>query len=308
MPVRDWKRENVWLRMLLMAPTGGGKTLGALAVACNLLDGSLPITAIDTEHERMKLYADAVGVKEYRVIEGNYSPETYIKEIDEAEAANPGGILVVDSVTHEWNNKGGILEIVDKGKGGNWKEGTPRHNSFVERLMACQMHLIVCCRAKMKYDYSTGDSGKLSIDKLGVGPEQRDSFLYEFDVVGDIEVKTHQATFSNRCRPLVDKTMNLVPDLDDLRAPNPVAQILTAWLSEGEPPEPPKAAAPETVEALRALLLEDGHEESLIEQRFAVAAQKNRGVISPEYVEEQTKKAQERIATKAKPVAEPAAT
>lgn len=298
-----------------MAPTGGGKTLGALAVASNLFDGNLPIVLIDTEYERAKLYADYVPLADYRVLEDDYAPETYIREIDEVEKEHPGGILIIDSVSHEWNGTNGILSIVDSGGGGNWKVGTPRHNSFVDRMMRLQMHLIVCCRSKMKYEYSTDDRGKRKQEKLGIGPEQRDNFLYNFDVVGDIDAETHLTTFTNRCRPLVDKTFNLVPDLDNLQAPNPVAEILSKWLSEGDPPEPPKAAEEKDVEALRELLLSEGHDADLIEERFEVQRGKNRGVMSPQYVEEQSKKARDRIAAAAakpeetpEPVPEPAAT
>lgn len=310
MAKREWKRENVWLRMLLMAPTGGGKTLAALAVAATLFDGNLPIVAIDTEYERMKLYADMVGIADYRVIEDDFSPESYIAEIDEVEREFPGAILLIDSVTHEWSGTNGVLSIVDGKGGGNWKEGTPRHNKFVDRLMKVQMHLIVCCRSKMKYEYSTNDQGKRKQEKIGIGPEQRDNFLYNFDVVGDIDADTHLTTFTNRCRPLVDKTFNLVPDLDDLRAPNQVAVTITDWLSEGEPPVAPDAAAEEDVENLRGLLIEDGLDAETIERGFASAKRANRGVLPPEWVAEKTSAAVKRIGTKgnaapAEPSADP---
>lgn len=302
MAKREWKRENVWLRMCLMAPTGGGKTLGALSVAANLFDGVLPIVGIDTEYERMKLYADYVGLADYRVISDDFSPEKYIAEIDEVEREFPGGVLVIDSVTHEWSGSKGVLSIVDSGGGGNWKVGTPRHNAFVDRLMRVQMHLIVCCRSKMKYEYSTVD-GKRKQEKLGIGPEQRDNFLYNFDIVGDIDADTHLATFTNRCRPLVDKTFNLVPDLDDLRAPNPVSEIITNWLSEGEPPEETKVADVADVENLRSLLLEEGLEEEKIERGFALARRANRGQLHPDWVVEKTEAAAMRVAAlQARPV------
>lgn len=305
MPKREWKRENVWLRMLVASPTGGGKTMGALAVASTLFDGVLPVVGIDTEHERMKLYADLVGIADYRVIEKDFAPATFIREIDEAEAEFPGGVLVIDSVTHEWSGRGGVLEIVDKGKGGNWKEGTPEHNKFTERIMACQMHVICCVRSKMKYDWSPKENGKIDIRRLGVGPEQRDNFPYDYDIEADIDLESHLATFTKarNCRALAGKTMSLVPDLDDLRAPNAVADMLSSWLSEGEAPKPPEKADPAAITKLRALLNEDGISDELVDRGFAVARRENRGELHPDYVAEKTAAVVERLEKKQKRVA-----
>src|SRR5262249_25716770 len=203
-----------------------------------------------------------------------------------------------DSVTPEWSNTGGILEIVDKGAGGNWKEGTPRHNKFVERIASLQMHVIVCCRAKMKWEYSVDEKGKRQQVLLGIWPEQRDSFLYTFDILGDIDRETHICPFGNRCRPLVDQSFNLVPDLDNLQAPNPVSEIVTKWLSEGEPPVAPEEASDEDVDTLVKLLKEDGVKPERIEENFEKVKRVSRGVLPPEYVAEQTVKATKRIEAK----------
>lgn len=300
MPEAEWKRENILLRMCLMSPTGGGKTLGALAVASTLFGGKLDIVFLDTEYGRGKLYADLATITSYRTLEDDFSPQRYIAEMDEIEAKYHGGLLLLDSATHEWNGSRGVLEIVDKGAGGNWKEATPAHNKFIDRMMRLQMHLIVCCRSKMKYEYSTDERGKRRQEKIGIGPEQRDNFLYNFDVVGDIDSQTHLVTFTNRCRPLVDKTFTLVPDLDDLTAPNPVAEILTGWLSEGEPPKPPDAASDDDVLELVGLLTDEGKADQ-IDSVFEKIKIQNRGVLPVEWVAEKIEAAKVRAEARKEP-------
>jgi hypothetical protein len=129
------------------------------------------------------------------------------------------------------------------------------------------------------------------VSKLGIGPVQDDSTIYEFDVVCDIDSATHLATFTNRCAPLVDTTRSLVPGDD-------VAEILTAWLSEGEPPVAPEAAGDAEVKELRESLLAEGIKTEVIDEKFAVARRENRGVLSPAYVTEQYGKSQQRLERK----------
>jgi hypothetical protein len=204
----------------------------------------------------------------------------------------PGCVLVIDSTTPEWSGRNGILDTVDRF--GDWKSATPRHRAFIEGLASLPCHLIVTVRAKMKYEVTTGANDKQRITKLGVGPEQRDNFLYEFDIVGDIDLDSHEATFSNRCDVLVGKTMNLVPG-------DEIAKTITSWLSEGEaPPPPPEAATDLDIENLRGLLIDEGFAEDLIAQRFDEHRRRNHGVMTVDYVTEQTlnslKRQEERLA------------
>lgn len=287
-------RENVWLRMMLLAPTGGGKTLGALEIASKLFDGALPVYGLDTEHGRMRLYLDRYKLAELFELEGNYAPEEYIKVIDIVEQEAPGAILLIDSISHEWMGAGGILPMADRF--GDWKVVRPKHNAFIDRMMGAQLHIIVCCRAKMKWEVGEeeragGGKPKQTITKLGLGPVQSDDIIYEFDILGSIDVATHDCTFSNRCEPLVDKTFSLWPG-------DFVASTITEWLSEGEAPTPPEAAPKEAISELVTMLLDEGHTAERIEARFQEVRKLNRGVLPPAYIAEATEKAAARLAAK----------
>lgn len=287
----DARRENVWLRMMLMAPTGGGKTKGALEIASKLFDGGLPIVVIDSEHGRSKLYADRYRFKRADLID-DQSPEAWVSAIDVAEKNYPGGILILDSASHEWMGTHGVLQQADRF--GEWKTVRPKHNRFVERILASQMHVICCVRSKMKYEVGEEEVNgrtRQQIRKLGLGPIQSDDFPYEFDVVAAIDPSTHDATFSNRCEPLVDTTRTLIPG-------DEVAAILSSWLSEGDPPPEPEEADAKDVDALVALLKAEGLADDVIEQGFAAARTRNRGKLHPEFVAEKTEAAKLRAAAK----------
>lgn len=288
----DFKRENVWLRMILLGPTGAGKSVAALEVSTKLFGGSLDVGFADTEHGRGKLYADRYRVKSYGQIEDDFSPEEYVKAV-QSLYSDGCGVIVLDSISHEWIGNNGVLQQADRF--GEWKNVRPKHNSFVEALLSVPAHLIVTCRAKMKYEVSEEDvNGRTRqvIKKLGLGPVQSDDILYEFDVVGMVDASTHDVTFSNRCDPLVDTTRSLLPG-------DEVAGILTTWLSEGEPPVAPEEANPADIDELENLLLAEGLAAEVIEKGFAVGRQKNRGVLHPEWVAEKLAAARERAAQKA---------
>lgn len=293
---KDARRENVWLRKLLIGATGAGKTKGALEVASNLFGGELQIVGVDSEHGRMKLYADAYRFKHHEMVD-DFSPEAYIAAIDAAESAFPGGILLLDSISHEWMGKGGVLQLADRF--GQWKDVRPRHTAFVERILETQMHVIACCRAKMKYDVTEeerdgGRGTRQVINKLGLGPIQDDQIAYEFDVVAHMDVASHLATFSNRCDPLVDTVRSLIPGTE-------VAEILTDWLSSGEPPAPVEAASDDAVQELVELLAAEGRPQAIIDEKFAVARRENRGKLHPEYVTKNIEAAKKRLAAKGQP-------
>ena len=93
---------------LIAGISGSGKTTGALLIAKGI---GGKIAVIDTERGSASLYADLC---DFDVVELGppYTPENYINIIHEAERAGYT-TLVVDSITHEWNGQGGILEIVE---------------------------------------------------------------------------------------------------------------------------------------------------------------------------------------------------
>lgn len=193
------ERKQAKLRLALSGPSGSGKTTGALLIAKGI---GGKIAVLDTERGSASLCADLC---DFDVVELGppYTPESYINIIREAERAGYS-TLIVDSITHEWNGQGGILEIVDnvaksKFRGNSyaaWNEGTPRHQKFIDAMLASSMHIIATMRSKAVYVETEKGNGKKTIEKQGSAPQQRDGLEYEFTAVLDLSVDGNLASAS----------------------------------------------------------------------------------------------------------------
>lgn len=308
-------RSALWLRGFFMGPTGGGKSKGALRLATHLFGGELPITLINSEQGRGKLYADRfpiaayIGLDELVASGGDFSPIVWEKAFDLAERRNPGGIIVADSISHEWMGKNGVLQQADRF--GNWKDVRPLHaEHFVQRMMGLECHLIVCCRAKMKYEVEeqpreNGSGTRQVITPLGVGPIQDADLQYEFNLVGQFEQRTHHCMFTGHVDPLIDT----VHDLDDDSDLADVVAKLERWLSEGDPILPPPTADDAAVAKLRAALDAGGLAPEVIEDFLDRGRRRNRGQLHPDWVATKTAEAEAKLAERhGAPTPEPVTT
>jgi hypothetical protein len=232
-------REKTKLRMALTGVSGAGKTLGALYIAYGITGDWGKIALIDTEHKRAKLYAGrgdlGPGAFLHAELAPPYSPERYKQYVAEGCAAvGPDGVVIVDSLSHGWNNEGGIMDIknaISKRSGKNdfpaWDEAGKEQNSLINTVLATNCHTIVTMRSKMEYDMVEDENGKKKPVKLGLAPVQRNDTEYEFDIVLDIG-RNHMA-FASKDTTFLDKYGAVItPEL---------GRQLKAWLDEGyEPP------------------------------------------------------------------------
>lgn len=227
-------KKRAKLRAALLGPAGSGKTYSALAVASGL---GGRIAVIDTEHGSASKYA---GLFDFDVVElSTYSVENYIEAIRAAEAAG-FDVLVIDSLSHAWAGKGGILEFVDErtkaSRSGNafssgWKDATPKHNQLIEAILACRCHVIATMRTKTEWVVQENERGKKEPKRIGTAPVQRDGMEYEFDLVGDLDQDHTFVVSKTRC-PALSGAVMTKPGAD-------LAKVLSAWLSDGvDAPKP----------------------------------------------------------------------
>lgn len=193
-------REKIYTKVALMSPSGGGKTYSALRLATGMKNELEKITGkevkillANTESSRGRYYANEF---DYDIIdlEEPFVPEQFIEAIEFAMSEGYG-ILIMDSTSHEWEGKGGCLELHQKagGKYQDWKYVTPRHDAFINKLATSPIHIIATMRGKDQYEMEKDNSGKTSVKKLGVGAKQRDGFEFEFTCTFTIDNKSHTA-------------------------------------------------------------------------------------------------------------------
>ncbi len=228
------------LRLGLIGPAGSGKTMTALRIAAGL---GGRVAVIDTERGSASLYSGERGL-DFDVNElDSYEVERFLEAIQDA-AAGGYSTLVIDSLSHAWAGKGGILEYVDKaGKrnqgGGNfgaWRDATPRHNALVDAILGAPMHVICTLRSKVEYVVENV-GGRNQVRKVGLQPVQRDGLEYEFTVVGDVTQDHDLVVTKTRAAFLKDAVIR--------EAGEDLGRQLAAWLNNGQqrpggaPPSPP---------------------------------------------------------------------
>ena len=199
--IKKAERKQVYAKIALMAASGGGKTYSALRLATGMAEEikkvenrEAKILMLNTEGDRGYYYADEFN---YDIVDVKppHNPEKYVKLIKEVEDAGYD-ILIIDSASHEWEGKGGCLELHTQagGKYQDWAKVSPRHQKFIDAIVDSKMHLITTMRGKDQYDMSKDNNGRTTVQKLGVGAKQRDGFEYEFTCTFNIDQATSMAT------------------------------------------------------------------------------------------------------------------
>tara|TARA_R110000796_G_scaffold37722_4_gene95170 strand:+ start:35874 stop:36728 length:855 start_codon:yes stop_codon:yes gene_type:complete len=190
------KREDVKLRIGLSGASGFGKTYSALLLAYGITNDWSKIAIIDTENSSANLYAN-LGSYNVLALMQPYNPERYIEAIRTCENASVE-VIIIDSISHEWNGSGGCLEIHDKlgGRFQDWAKITPRHQAFIDTILQSKCHVITSVRSKTDYSMDADANGKTKVVKHGMKQITRDGFEYELSVHFEIINEQHLAKAS----------------------------------------------------------------------------------------------------------------
>lgn len=202
--VETAQREKLKIPILLSGASGSGKTLSALLIAYGIVESMFPdeekenvwkkIGVIDTEHRRSLLYVDSsptdqyIGKFQYVDLKAPYSVDRY----EEAFwlLINAGcEVIILDSISHEWEGVGGMLDEVDRlgGRFGDWKTVKPLEKRFLDLIINDSVHVISTARTKQDYIVEPNEKGKMAPRKVGLKVIQKDQLEYEFAVTFRIE-------------------------------------------------------------------------------------------------------------------------
>lgn len=187
-------RERTPILIGLVGPSGSGKTYSALRLATGIqrvTEGE--IYFIDTEARRALHYAEKFKFRHVPFGQP-FSPTDYQQAIEycikKAEPAKKQPTIVVDSMSHEHEGPGGVLEMheaeLDKRAGSDWNKRAAlnmlcwakpkaQRQRLINSILQMEANFIFCFRAKPKLKLERGKEP----ESLGYQPISGDNFIYE---------------------------------------------------------------------------------------------------------------------------------
>lgn len=248
---------------------GRGKTGLALMLGYILSDDDWSkVYHIDTENNSANLFVDidsSMGDKFGKFKVANFTEEIGFKPSNylayrRAAIENGAKTVIFDSISHAWNYKGGILDLVSQAKANNaryakdsyaaWGDETvvKEKNELLELIRTNKAHMITTVRVKEKMEYELGADGKNKLVSLGEQQIQQADLKYEPDLVLQMQsagsnkngVIKHPVALCTKSRYAIfteGETYEFTPEL---------IQQLKAYLAEGVDPEELLAKQKET--------------------------------------------------------------
>lgn len=251
---RKAARQQLKASILIEGLQGSGKSGLALLIARALTDDWNKVYAIDTENKSLDLFegikastGEAYGTfnKVDLTAADGYAPTNYLK-LREAAIEQGADVVVLDSISHMWNRKGGLLDSVAEAQSNlgldqyrSWGTESNRHEKEVlsDIVRSDKAHIISTVRIKEKFGMEFDElKGKNKIVSLGEQEVQQDGLKYEPDLVlrmvqpGNVD-GTNPVVRVIKSRYVilkVDTEYEITPDL---------LKHLKAYLDEGVDPE-----------------------------------------------------------------------
>lgn len=205
--------------------SGYGKTMTALRLGTKITEmvGGR-VALLDTEKGSASLYAAnpgeiADGATRFDFdaadLDAPFVTGGLVEAIYDIAASPDHTVLIIDSLSHFWFAKGGILDQAHmietstklNGFQAIGKAKTQHYYPLVECIIAAPIHIIVTLRSKNAYDIGKTANNRTTISRIGEAPRFEESFLYELDlslVMGKGNIMTVDKT---RYTPYTDQVV-----------------------------------------------------------------------------------------------------
>ena len=197
---RKAARQKLKASIMIEGLQGSGKSGLALLIGKALTDDWSKIYAIDTENRSLDLFqgikmntGDSFGDfnKVDLTMEDGYAPSNYLA-LRDAAVQEGADVIIMDSISHMWNRKGGLLDLVAEAQASgldNYRSwGTDKNRKekeLLSDLVRCyDAHMITTVRIKEKFGMEFDEArGKNKVVSLGEQQVQQDGLKYEPDLV-----------------------------------------------------------------------------------------------------------------------------
>lgn len=293
-------KPKSFCRMAIIGPPGSGKTYTALSLAAHLGDR---VALVDSEFDRSLKYARDFTF--FQVGLTDCHPAEYIEAIHRAVEEGFQSV-VVDSMSHAWNGRSGVLSLVDKatrvGERSSpqdaWREVNPLQQELIETILRVPIHVICTLRTKIAYsqvqrvDPQTNTVRMMS-ERTGQQPIQREGIEYEFELTAEMD-QSNSLTFIKSLHPKLQYKQYPLPGKE-------LALSIKEWLDDGAPIDEEIKAREEEKRVLREEIKEKlprarRDERQLTDYLFAMYGRSSLYSLEPGELEEVVGFLDERIA------------
>ena len=197
---RKVERQKVKASIMIEGLQGTGKSGLALAIAKVLSKDWSKIYAIDTENQSLDLFdgiklSTGEEVKDFNkvdlTVDDGFAPSNYMK-LREAAIADGAEVVIMDSISHMWNRKGGLLDKVSEAQAQgldsyrSWgtDENRKEKELIFDLVRSPKAHIITTVRDKEKFGMEFDETkGKSKVVSLGEQQIQQEGLKYEPDLV-----------------------------------------------------------------------------------------------------------------------------
>ena len=197
---RKVERQKVKASIMIEGLQGSGKSGLALALARVLSSDWDKIYAIDTENQSLDLFDGiklntGIEITNFNKVDltpdDGFAPSNYM--VLREDAINAGAeVVIMDSISHMWNRKGGLLDKVTEAQAAgldsyrSWGTDENRREKelIFDLVRSHKAHIISTVRSKEKFGMEYDETrGRNKVVSLGEQQIQQEGLKYEPDLV-----------------------------------------------------------------------------------------------------------------------------